>query len=229
MLVLPASCPPHCRPPPHLTQSRLRSCACLPPPCVFHPLHLTAADPPSFAAYSSLFLMCAGCRRTRRSFPPGTLILLIPPPPTPPTPPTPTHPHTTTTTTHLPPHPCPTAGCRRTRRSCRSAGPPPRCRTACSAWAPTCPASCPSTPVSFLGGRGGPGAVEMGFWCCCSTAEEELGAAQRSARSWALGRQQQWRLGSACSAFTALQQRLQRLPCALRPHAVLLRFTSCRC
>ena len=152
-----------------------------------------------------------------------------PPPPPPPTPPTPTHPHTTTTTTHLPPHPCPTAGCRRTRRSCRSAGPPPRCRTACSAWAPTCPASCPSTPVSFLGGRGGPGAVEMGFWCCCSTAEEELGAAQRSARSWALGRQQQWRLGSACSAFTALQQRLQRLPCALRPHAVLLRFTSCRC
>ena len=116
MLVLPASCPPHCRPPPHLTQSRLRSCACLPPPCVFHPLHLTAADPPSFAAYSSLFLMCAGCRRTRRSFPPGTLILLIPPPPPPPT--HPTHPHPPTHHHHhhppaasplpdcrLPPHP----------------------------------------------------------------------------------------------------------------------------
>ena len=142
--------------------------------------------------------------------PPGTLILLIPPPPPPPTPPTPTHPHTTTTTTHLPPHPCPTAGCRRTRRSCRSAGPPPRCRTACSAWAPTCPASCPSTPVSFLGGRGdqvlwkwvfgAAAARQKRSWVLHNAAPEAGRWADNSSGGWALRAPPSPRCSSACSA-----------------------------
>ena len=55
MLVLPAFCPPHCRPPPQLAQAAHR-CACLPPLCVLHPLHLTAADPPSSVCCLLLFI-----------------------------------------------------------------------------------------------------------------------------------------------------------------------------